>query len=50
MPRVPVRDSEIHYERRGTGPPLLLIAGIPAVASDWASIAEPLSQTLTVIA
>ena len=33
-------DCELHYEQRGSGPPLLLIAGIPAVASDWRPVAE----------
>ena len=31
---------ELHYEEHGFGPPLLLIAGIPAVASDWRPVAE----------
>lgn len=31
---------ELHYEEHGAGPPLLLIAGIPAVASDWRPVAE----------
>jgi 3-oxoadipate enol-lactonase len=41
---------ELHYEERGRGPALLLIAGIPAIASDWAAVAEPLSATRRVIA
>jgi 3-oxoadipate enol-lactonase len=32
----------LHYEDRGDGPALLLIAGIPAIASDW----EPLGGRL----
>lgn len=31
---------ELHHEEHGSGPPLLLIAGIPAVASDWRPVAE----------
>jgi pimeloyl-ACP methyl ester carboxylesterase len=51
VPRARAGDIELHYEDRGSGdPPLLLIAGIPAVASDWASMAEPLSASRRVIA
>jgi pimeloyl-ACP methyl ester carboxylesterase len=32
----------LHYEERGDGLPIMLIAGIPAIASDW----EPLSMRL----
>jgi len=40
----------MHYEERGAGPPLLLVPGIPAIASDWAPLAEPLSSRRRVIA
>jgi pimeloyl-ACP methyl ester carboxylesterase len=40
----------MHYEERGAGKPLLLVPGIPAIASDWAPLAEPLSRTRRVIA
>lgn len=51
MPFARTPDIELHYEARGTGePPLLLIAGIPAVAGDWASLAEPLSARRRVVA
>jgi pimeloyl-ACP methyl ester carboxylesterase len=43
-------DIELHYEERGAGRPLLLIAGIPAVASDWAPLAERLSGARRTIA
>jgi pimeloyl-ACP methyl ester carboxylesterase len=33
---------ELYYEERGSGAPLLLIAGIPAVADDWAPLAKRL--------
>jgi 3-oxoadipate enol-lactonase len=36
-------DMELHYDEHGSGPPLLLIAGIPAVASDWHPVAEALA-------
>ena len=43
--------TELHVIDRGAGdPPLLLIAGIPAVADDWDALAEPLSATRRVIA
>lgn len=50
MPSARLDELELHYEERGSGPALLLIAGIPVVASDWAAIAEPLSTTRRVIA
>ncbi len=34
----------LHYEERGRGRPLLLIAGIPAIASDWRQLAESLAD------
>jgi 3-oxoadipate enol-lactonase len=40
----------MHYEERGAGRPLLLVPGIPAIASDWAPLAEPLSRSRRVIA
>jgi pimeloyl-ACP methyl ester carboxylesterase len=41
---------ELHVEQPGSGPPLLLIAGIPAVADDWSLLSERLSATRRVIA
>jgi len=40
----------LHYIDRGQGDALLLIAGIPAVAGDWDSLAVPLSASRRVIA
>ena len=40
MPTARVAGIDLHYEDDGSGPPLLLIAGIPAVASDWRPVAE----------
>ncbi len=34
---------KLHYEERGDGPALLLVAGIPAIASDWEPLAGPLA-------
>jgi pimeloyl-ACP methyl ester carboxylesterase len=50
VPSVALGDIEMHYEERGAGRPLLLIPGIPAIASDWAPLAEPLSRNRRVIA
>ncbi|HZE04744.1 MAG TPA: alpha/beta fold hydrolase [Solirubrobacteraceae bacterium] len=50
MPTVVASDIEIHYEERGEGAPLLLIGGIPAIASDWAPLAERLAARRRVIA
>jgi pimeloyl-ACP methyl ester carboxylesterase len=41
---------ELHYEERGSGRPLLLVAGIPAIADDWAPLAERLAGSRRVIA
>jgi 3-oxoadipate enol-lactonase len=41
---------ELYYEERGSGPPLLLVPGIPAIASDWAPLAERLSGSRRPIA
>jgi pimeloyl-ACP methyl ester carboxylesterase len=41
---------KLHYEERGSGKPLLLVAGIPAIVSDWEPLAERLSASRRVIA
>jgi 3-oxoadipate enol-lactonase len=43
-------DAELSVQERGAGPPLLLIAGIPAVASDWEPLAERLETRRRTIA
>ncbi len=43
MAQVELSDVALHYETRGDGPPVLLIAGIPAIVSDW----EPVAAGLT---
>jgi pimeloyl-ACP methyl ester carboxylesterase len=50
VPVAAVGDLDLYYEERGAGRPLLLIAGIPGVASDWAALAERLSGSRRVIA
>ena len=44
MPLAELPGLTLHYEEHGDGPPLLLIAGIPAVASDWVSLARRLAS------
>jgi pimeloyl-ACP methyl ester carboxylesterase len=46
--RLPALD--LHYEERGDGPALLLIAGIPAIADDWGPVLDRLSRDRRVIA
>jgi 3-oxoadipate enol-lactonase len=43
-------ELDLHYVERGSGPALLLVPGIPAIASDWAPLAERLSGSRRVIA
>jgi len=50
VPTVQLADVELHYVERGSGRPLLLVPGIPAIASDWASLAARLDGTRRVIA
>jgi pimeloyl-ACP methyl ester carboxylesterase len=38
VPKAAVGDIEVHYEEHGSGMPLLLICGIPAVLGDWGPI------------
>jgi pimeloyl-ACP methyl ester carboxylesterase len=49
VPTVQLGDIELYYEERGSGRPLLLVPGIPAIASDWAPLAERLSDSRRVI-
>jgi 3-oxoadipate enol-lactonase len=44
MPFIDANGARLHYEDGGEGPPLLLIAGIPAIADDWLPLAEPLRE------
>jgi 3-oxoadipate enol-lactonase len=50
VPTAELDGLELHYEERGSGRSLLLVAGIPAVAGDWAPLAERLSGSRRVIA
>jgi 3-oxoadipate enol-lactonase len=44
MPTAALTDVSLHYEEWGDGRPLLLIPGIPALASDWAPLARRLAE------
>jgi 3-oxoadipate enol-lactonase len=50
VPTAALDGLELYYEERGSGRPMLLVAGIPALASDWAPLAEPLSEYRRVVA
>jgi pimeloyl-ACP methyl ester carboxylesterase len=50
VPTAALDGLELYYEERGSGRPLLLVPGIPAIASDWAPLAERLSGSRRVIA
>jgi pimeloyl-ACP methyl ester carboxylesterase len=42
-------DARIYYERRGSGPALLLVPGIPATSADWFPFADGLTERFTTI-
>jgi 3-oxoadipate enol-lactonase len=44
MSTAELAELTLHYEEHGTGQPLLLIAGIPAIASDWRPLALRLAE------
>ena len=44
MPIAELTGLRLHYEERGSGSPLLLIAGIPAIANDWDALTAPLAH------
>jgi pimeloyl-ACP methyl ester carboxylesterase len=50
VPTAALDGVELYYEERGSGRPMLLVAGIPAVAGDWAPLAEPLAESRRVVA
>jgi pimeloyl-ACP methyl ester carboxylesterase len=50
VPAVQLGDVELHYVERGSGGALLLVPGLPAIASDWEPLAEALSDSRRVIA
>jgi 3-oxoadipate enol-lactonase len=50
VPTAALDGLDLYYEERGSGRPLLLVPGIPAIASDWAPLAERLSGSRRVVA
>src|SRR4029450_12721520 len=49
MPRVAVNGTELYYEIRGTGPPVLLIMGATGDGGHFDELAELLSDEFTVV-
>ena len=49
MPIARLADADIHYEIAGSGPPLLLVAGLGGVGSYWQPNVEALAARHTVI-
>lgn len=50
MPTIRIRDLDMYYEQVGSGPPLVLIAGIPMTARNWRPFAALLADQFRVIA
>jgi pimeloyl-ACP methyl ester carboxylesterase len=50
VPAAELDGLALYYEERGSGRPMLLVPGIPAIASDWAPLAERLGESRRVIA
>jgi pimeloyl-ACP methyl ester carboxylesterase len=50
MPTVDANGVDLYYERSGTGPPVLIIPGIPAVVSDCRPLVDGLADAFDVIA
>jgi pimeloyl-ACP methyl ester carboxylesterase len=44
MPHLPVNGIDLFYERTGSGPPLVLIAGLASDSASWAPVVAPLSE------
>ncbi|CAA9289043.1 MAG: hypothetical protein AVDCRST_MAG54-4279 [uncultured Actinomycetospora sp.] len=49
MPTITANSTTLHYERRGTGPPLLFISGGPGDAGFWPEAADALADEYTVV-
>jgi pimeloyl-ACP methyl ester carboxylesterase len=49
MPLVSIGELQLHYQRRGSGPPLLLIMGATGDGDHFAALAELLADDFTVV-
>ena len=49
MPKLSLPDGRLHYEIGGSGPPLLLIAGMLSDSASWGPLVTPLEESHTVI-
>ena len=49
MPELALKDITLHYEVDGSGPPLVLLAGMLSDSATWAVIAPLLTQNFTII-
>ena len=50
MPTLALPGLSLHYEQRGRGVPLLLVAGLASDSSSWLTIGEPLSSRFRTVA
>jgi pimeloyl-ACP methyl ester carboxylesterase len=50
MPVLERPDVAVHYETRGTGAPLLLVAGLASDSSSWLTVWQPLASRFRVVA
>lgn len=49
MPNIALNGIDLHYETDGSGPPLLLLAGMLSDSASWGPLVAPLSQQHTLI-
>lgn len=49
MPSLTLPDIELHYESDGSGPPVILIAGMLSDSASWGVFVDPLAKQFTVI-
>lgn len=49
MPFAPIEDGELYYEEHGSGPPLLLVAGLGGMGGYWAPQIEAFARSFRVI-
>ncbi|ODS22372.1 hypothetical protein AB835_14515 [Candidatus Endobugula sertula] len=49
MPSLALSDINLHYKIDGTGPPVVLVAGMLSDSASWGTLVEPLAADFTVI-